>query len=144
MTRASTEGRIRAAGERLLAGTPLHTDGALTVQNLIREAGVGNGTIYRSPYLQEFKRAVDRHATNAPTIQALTDQLATHRRDAKATSDRHQALIRELRAQRDDLRQLIQVLALERDQLLTAQHTATVTALETHRHPPPDRSGHVT
>lgn len=137
MTRTSTEQRIRAAGERLLAGTPLHTDGVLTIQNLIREARVGNGTIYRSPYLEEFKAAVARHAANAPSIQELKDQLAATRREAKATSDRHQSLIRELRAERDDLRQLVQVLALERDQLLAAHDTGTVIAFDVNRHQRP-------
>ncbi|MFE3202405.1 hypothetical protein [Embleya sp. NPDC059237] len=45
---ATTETRLRAATGRLLAGVPEHTDGALTKENLAREAGVSHATVHRA------------------------------------------------------------------------------------------------
>ncbi|MER6567500.1 hypothetical protein ABT288_15230 [Streptomyces sp. NPDC001093] len=45
---AATETKLREAMDRLLAGQPLHTDGALTKENLAREAKVSHATLYRA------------------------------------------------------------------------------------------------
>jgi hypothetical protein len=45
---AATEAKLRAAMARLLAGEPLHTDGALTKENLAREAKVSHASVHRA------------------------------------------------------------------------------------------------
>jgi len=45
---AATEQKLRAAMQRLLDGTPLRTDGALTKENLAREADVSHATVHRA------------------------------------------------------------------------------------------------
>jgi hypothetical protein len=44
----ATETRLRQAMERLLNGKPKHTDGALTKENLAREAAVSHATVHRA------------------------------------------------------------------------------------------------
>ena len=44
----ATAARLRAAMTRLLAGDSLHTDGALTKENLAREAQVSHATVHRA------------------------------------------------------------------------------------------------
>lgn len=44
----ATETKLRAAMRRLLDGTPQHTDGALTKENLAREAAVSHATVHRA------------------------------------------------------------------------------------------------
>ncbi|MFF0746615.1 hypothetical protein ACFYVL_40125 [Streptomyces sp. NPDC004111] len=43
-----TETKLREAMVRLLAGEPLYTDGALTKENLAREAKVSHATVHRA------------------------------------------------------------------------------------------------
>lgn len=45
---ALTTAKLREAMARLLAGKPLHTDGALTKENLAREAQVSHATVHRA------------------------------------------------------------------------------------------------
>jgi hypothetical protein len=45
---AATEGKLRAAMQRLLDGVPLRTDGAVTKENLAREADVSHASVYRA------------------------------------------------------------------------------------------------
>lgn len=44
----ATETKLREAMARLLAGAPLHTDGALTKENLAREAQVSHASVHRA------------------------------------------------------------------------------------------------
>jgi hypothetical protein len=44
----ATETKLRAAMQRLLDGTSRHTGGALTKENLAREAGVSHATVHRA------------------------------------------------------------------------------------------------
>jgi len=51
----ATETKLRAAMQRLLDGTPQRTDGALTKENLAREAAVSHATVHRAEtILQEW------------------------------------------------------------------------------------------
>ncbi|WP_235659269.1 hypothetical protein [Mycobacteroides abscessus] len=82
----NTRDSIRAAMERLLAGTPEHTDGRLTKTNLAYEAGVGRATLYRQHDLtaEWIRRAAAADPTEAPqsnpaVIARLTRQLAEER-----------------------------------------------------------------
>lgn len=45
---AATADKLREAMARLLAGEPLHSDGALTKENLAREARVSHATVHRA------------------------------------------------------------------------------------------------
>ncbi|MET7914418.1 hypothetical protein ABZU45_00500 [Streptomyces avermitilis] len=85
---AATETKLRGAMARLLAGEPLHTDGALTKENLAREAKVSHATVHRAQdILAEWDAKVARPVLRTPgevqrdeTIADLRGQL----RDAKA------------------------------------------------------------
>lgn len=63
---ASAE-KLRAAMARLLAGEPLHTDGALTKENLAREAQVSHATVHRAEdILAEWDAQVARPVLRTP------------------------------------------------------------------------------
>ncbi|MFH8873167.1 hypothetical protein [Streptomyces griseus] len=59
--------KLRAAMARLLAGEPLHTDGALTKENLAREAQVSHATVHRAEnILAEWDAQVARPVLRTP------------------------------------------------------------------------------
>ncbi|MFH9090881.1 hypothetical protein [Streptomyces sp. NPDC017673] len=76
---------------RLLAGQPRHTDGALTKENLAREAGVSHATVHRATtVLAEWNTHVPHPVRRTPnerarddTITTLRTQLAQARRQAR-------------------------------------------------------------
>nr|WSX50620.1 hypothetical protein OG409_17710 [Streptomyces sp. NBC_00974] len=80
---AATATKIREAMARLLAGEPLHTNGALTKENLAREAQVSHATIHRAEdILAEWDAKVARPILRSPgeverdqTIAKLRRQL---------------------------------------------------------------------
>jgi len=67
---AATETKLRAAMQRLLNGTSQHTDGALTKENLAREAAVSHATVHRAEtILQEWNsRAGQPPAPATPDV----------------------------------------------------------------------------
>ncbi|WP_240468180.1 hypothetical protein [Streptomyces dangxiongensis] len=83
-----TETKLREAMARLLAGEPLHTEGALTKENLAREAQVSHATVHRAEgILAEWDAKVARPVLRTPgevqrdeTIADLRKQL----REAKS------------------------------------------------------------
>ncbi|MGW5305553.1 hypothetical protein ACWERF_16670 [Streptomyces griseoluteus] len=85
---AATATKLREAMARLLAGEPLHTNGALTKENLAREAQVSHATVHRAEeILAEWDAKVARPVLRTPgevqrdeTIAGLRKQL----REAKA------------------------------------------------------------
>ncbi|MEI2298770.1 hypothetical protein [Ensifer sp. MJa1] len=106
---AKSEAALRAAMARLLHGRPERTDGALTVSNLEREAGVSRATANRAAdLLAEFRVAEARHRRSSP----------------RALKERVRALEAELRAVRGaetaELRGLVRTLA-QHNQVLTLQ-----------------------
>ncbi len=57
----ATENKLRAAMQRLLDGTPHRTDGALTKENLAREAAVSHATVHRAEtILSEWNSRVEQ------------------------------------------------------------------------------------
>jgi len=50
-----TDDALREAAGRLLGGTPLRSEGTLTIRGLALEAGVSRASIYRSSVLAEFR-----------------------------------------------------------------------------------------
>lgn len=64
---AASETKLREAMARLLVGEPLHTDGALTKEDLAREAKVSHATVYRAEeVLAEWDARVARPVLRTP------------------------------------------------------------------------------
>jgi|SRR5216683_3577535 len=112
-----SEAALRAAMARLLDGRPERTDGALTISNLAREAGVSRATANRAvDLLAEFRAAEARHRRSSP--QALKDRVRSLEAELRAVRGAEMA---ELRALTRTLAQHIQVLTLqvaERDEVI--------------------------
>lgn len=110
--------RLRTAADRLLAGTPLHSEGKLTIQGLAQEAGIKRWLLTHK-YPQQLK---DKYQAEF--------QAAQHKPAALLAADNEIDRLRdELRTARDDRRhyeQLTQAYAHIINQL--AEQLATVTA----------------
>ena len=139
-----SEAALRAAMARLLDGRPERTDGALTVANLAREAGVSRATANRAvDVLAEFRAAEARHRRATP--RALKERIRALEAELRAVRG---AEIAELRGLARTLAQHIQVLTLqiaERDAVIVGlqdeldrSREAKVVAL---RRPPRDGAG---
>jgi hypothetical protein len=110
-----TRNDIRAAMDRLLAGTPLRSDGALTVVALAAEAGIKRHILtHRHTDLKDEFYARVRAQNRIPESEKrLRDELAVaHRRlaDLNAQSRQRQHTI-------DALARIVNVLAAENEQL---------------------------
>ncbi|WP_150136525.1 hypothetical protein [Streptomyces hyaluromycini] len=96
----ASEARLRAAMARLLAGQPQRTDGALTKENLAREASVSHATVHRATgVLAEWNSQVTRPIRRTPsevarddTITALRTQLTQVRSHARELQGQLDAL----------------------------------------------------
>ncbi|MEU8811033.1 hypothetical protein ACN6K5_006487 [Streptomyces violaceoruber] len=96
----ASEAKLRAAMTRLLAGQPQHTDGALTKENLAREAGVSHATVHRATnILAEWKVHVPYPIRRTPTERIREEAISTLR--AQLAQAREQA--RELQGHLDAL-----------------------------------------
>ncbi|MGO2188154.1 MAG: hypothetical protein ACTH4Y_07895 [Microbacterium gubbeenense] len=92
----SSEEKLRAAMERLLAGTPQRTDGRLIKENLYREAGVSRATMNRAPaILEEWTYRVDSTQPRDKELEALKRQLTDRRAEIRQLHGR----VKELEAQ---------------------------------------------
>ncbi len=61
----ATEDKLREAMKRLRDGAPIHTDGALTKENLAREAGVSHATVHRAnTVLAEWNTLIHQSVTH--------------------------------------------------------------------------------
>lgn len=90
---SGSEHKLRAAMERLLAGTPERTDGRLLKENLYREAGVSRATMNRAPViLEEWSRRVDGTQPRDPEIEALRRVLSEQRAETRRLRERIQEL----------------------------------------------------
>ncbi|MFF6829856.1 hypothetical protein [Streptomyces longwoodensis] len=97
---AASAQKLRAAMARLLAGEPLHTDGALTKENLAREAQVSHATVHRAEdILAEWDAQVARPVLRTPgevqrdeIITKLRKQLREARQQAAQTQGKLDAL----------------------------------------------------
>ena len=115
MTTDPTRNQIRAAMDRLLAGTPLRSDGALTIVALAAEAGIKRHILtHRHTDLKEEFHARVRAQNRIPESERrLRDQLqATQRRlaDLNEQSRQQQETI-------DALARIVNVLTVENEQL---------------------------
>lgn len=81
----ATETKLREAMKRLRDGATLHTDGALTKENLAREAGVSHATVHRAhTILAEWNTHLQptTHDTAAARSHDSADELRAKLRDA--------------------------------------------------------------
>ncbi|WP_327669561.1 MULTISPECIES: hypothetical protein [unclassified Streptomyces] len=97
---ATSTDKLRAAMPRLLAGEPLHTDGALTKENLAREAQLSHATVHRAQHiLAEWDAKVTRPVLRTPgevqrdeTITDLRKKLRKAREQATEQQGKLEAL----------------------------------------------------
>jgi predicted RNase H-like nuclease (RuvC/YqgF family) len=83
---AKTATKLREAMARLLAGEPLHTDGALTKENLAREAQVSHATVHRAEdILAEWDAHVARPVLRTPGEVTRDETIAELRRQLRAS-----------------------------------------------------------
>ncbi|MBC9005716.1 hypothetical protein ACWIGG_28455 [Micromonospora aurantiaca (nom. illeg.)] len=109
----ATRRQLLEAMQRLLAGTPQHTDGRLTKNNLYREAGVSRATMNRA---SDILATWDAHVSRSPAGTAARrrdDDLDRLRHDLKAS----RARCRELQHHLDAAATVIAALAAENDAL---------------------------
>jgi AcrR family transcriptional regulator len=133
----ATDDALRQAAQRLLSGTPLHSDGALTIQNLAKEAGVARASAYRSPILDEFRQAVANHDAREPTLTALRHETGVLKAELRLLRARHDAEVKVLRRDVNGLLQLVQALTIERDTLLRQlAQNGSITNLDSRRNHP--------
>lgn len=112
--RAAERTAIRAAADRLLTGTALHsTTGKLTGTELITESGLRRDVVYEHRDLvDEFKAQVKAQNTTPLAMQHLVDDHAATKKDLANVKDE---LARE-RATNLVLRRVIAELSLELEQ----------------------------
>lgn len=104
-----SEAALRAAMARLLDGRPERTDGALTVSNLAREAGVSRATANRAvDVLAEFRTAEACRRQSSPLV--LKERIRALEAELRAVRGAEMA---DLRALARTLAQHIQVLTLQ-------------------------------
>jgi hypothetical protein len=119
MTTDHERGQIRAAMDRLLAGTPLRSDGALTVVSLAIEAEVKRHLLtHRHTDLKdEFYARVRAQGRVPASEQELHDELkATQQKLAAAREEN-----RQLKASVEAFARIVNVLTVENDRLIQQQ-----------------------
>lgn len=90
---AATETKLHEAMARLLAGQPLHTDGALTKENLAREAKVSHATVHRAEdVLAEWNARVARPVRRTPGEVQRDEVIADLKHKLREASARATAL----------------------------------------------------
>lgn len=124
--KASSEERLRAAMERLLAGSPERTDGRLIKENLYREAGVSRATMNRAPaILEEWTRRVDGTQPRDKEIENLKRQLTERRAEIRQLRKR----VKEFEAQLTIAATAVAELHVENQLLRSEDATRNVTPM---------------
>lgn len=102
---------IRAAADRLLAGTPLNsTTGKLTGTELITESGLRRDVVYEHRDLvDEFKARAKAQNTTPLAMQQLADDHATTKKELASTKEE----LANERATNSVLRRIVAELSLE-------------------------------
>lgn len=114
---ADTEQCLRAAMARLFDGTAEHTDGALTLANLGREAGISPATVHRATDIKvEFAAEVDRR--HAQETRAQLARRQNRIGDLQRKLAERNKEIREMREWGNRMAQQIQYLNLRNNSLL--------------------------
>lgn len=124
--RTAEQAAIRAAVDRLLAGTPLRSfSGKLTTSELIAETGLRRDVVYEHPDLvDEFKARVKAQHSTPAAFQQLTDQNAALTAELAITKQQ----LAEERAIASALRKALAELSLELQQALEelAEHSGVI------------------
>lgn len=130
--------QLRAAADRLLAGTPLRSDGKLTIKSLASEAGIKRWILVnkyplqlKSKYEAEFRQAGGKPGP----LQAADEHAARLARDLKKA----RAEISRLEALNRAYARVIDQLSADLDHAAdlraeTSRVPAKVTALDSRRH----------
>ncbi len=106
-----TELKLRKAMLRLLNGAPLQTDGALTNENLHREAGVPRPTMYRyREVMEDWKAAQGAVAPESPA--AMRERIRSLKAGLRRLGEEHAEERRRLLRVQDVLVQRVQALTL--------------------------------
>ncbi|MFD7641630.1 hypothetical protein ACFV4P_13345 [Kitasatospora sp. NPDC059795] len=138
MTPAPDErARIRAAADRILAGAPENSNGALTVVALAQEAGVPrNALTQRHPDLREDFYARVRALGRIPDSEARLRRQIVKLKELRSADARE---LQELRQDRQTLVQIVNQLTLENHHLRNAQPGPGGQILQLpRRHVPPE------
>jgi hypothetical protein len=83
---AESEAKLLAAMERLLGGTAVSTDGALTFENLHTEAGVSRATMNRSRTVIRFRERIEVVDRRSPEMRSKDELIAKLEADLKQRS----------------------------------------------------------
>ena len=129
---------LRAAMDRILAGTPFRSNGSFTVTALAAEAGISRRTAARATtVLRDFRDAIEQRPT--PPVPAAGDEAPT--REAIALIGiKLRAGNAEIRRLRSDLAALacrVALLSEENAQLRTALGTGKLVSLPARTPPTP-------
>lgn len=105
---------IRAAADRLLAGTPLHSQsGKLTASELIAESDLRRDVVYRhSDLIQDFQARVRAQDSTPIAMQELADE----NRKLKTEIDDLRGELRQEQGRAKTMRLIIAELSLELEQ----------------------------
>jgi septal ring factor EnvC (AmiA/AmiB activator) len=117
MTTDPTRNHIRAAMDRLLAGTPLRSDGALTIVALAAEAGIKRHILtHRHTDLKEEFYARVRAQNRIPESERrLRDQLEAAQRRLSDLNEQN----RQQQQSIDAFARIVNVLTVEKEELAT-------------------------
>jgi hypothetical protein len=135
MTATVERDAIRAAIDRLLAGTPLRSDGALTVVSLAAEADVKRHVLtHRHTDLKDDFYARVRAQGHTPASELAIRQEAA---ELKHKLEKAHEELKELRATNETYARVVNVLTIENEQLKQAasQHGPNVKPIRGGRTP---------
>lgn len=111
--RAETVQALRAAMQRLLNGTPLHTDGDLTWANVYREAGVPRATANRAKDLiAEWQEKLGERAEDPAAIKTVVEKVRDLQQELNEKSRKDAESSRALRRTIEVMANHIQALTL--------------------------------
>jgi hypothetical protein len=113
---------LEDAMRRLLDGQPQRTDGALTVANLAREAGVSRATANRATeILARFRSHTSTQAGQDDVPATLRERIRHLETEVRELRSRERQEITDLRATVHTLAQHVQALTLENETLRATQ-----------------------
>ena len=134
---------LQAAADRLLAATPLRSDGSLTVAALAREAGVSRATAYRATeVIEDFRRRVDERGESPAIPATLRERVRELKGELREARTARNEEITDLRRSVDTLAQHVQALTLDNQALRNELHRrSNLSVLPSSRHetPPPSK-----
>lgn len=136
--------KLRAAADRLIAGTPLRSDGKLTILSLAQEAGIKRWLLTHK-YPRQLKDKYQAEFTavghkSAPT-HAADQQITTLHTELRTTREDNRRLLELNRTYAAIINQLAEDVATVTAERDTLQRAAPVTRLPVGTAPTPPQSG---